>query len=111
MIISEWMGNFLLKESMLDTVLIARDRFLKPGGAAGPDLASLEVFVRTQGRHRAQGGRSFFDIVLKHGMLTKQNCQSTVRNTKVIMTQSRAKRDRTLHSEEACCSLLMLGYS
>ena len=31
MIISEWMGNFLLKESMLDTVLIARDRFLKPG--------------------------------------------------------------------------------
>lgn len=29
---SEWMGYFLLFESMLDTVLVARDRFLKPGG-------------------------------------------------------------------------------
>ncbi|CAE7243114.1 msrA [Symbiodinium pilosum] len=34
MIISEWMGNFLFKESMLDTVLMARDRFLKPGKTA-----------------------------------------------------------------------------
>ena len=33
-IISEWMGNFLFKESMLDTVLMARDRFLKPGKTA-----------------------------------------------------------------------------
>ncbi|CAE7261367.1 PRMT10 [Symbiodinium sp. CCMP2592] len=30
-IISEWMGYFLLRESMLDSVLVARDRFLKPG--------------------------------------------------------------------------------
>eukprot|EP00438_Fugacium_kawagutii_P029542 Skav200281 [mRNA] locus=scaffold718:140922:152155:- [translate_table: standard] len=27
----EWMGYFLLRESMLDSVLVARDRFLKPG--------------------------------------------------------------------------------
>ena len=27
-IISEWMGYFLLYESMLDTVLFARDKFL-----------------------------------------------------------------------------------
>ena len=27
-IISEWMGYFLLYESMLDTVLVARDKFL-----------------------------------------------------------------------------------
>eukprot|EP00439_Symbiodinium_sp_Y106_P046717 s5453_g5.t5 len=40
-IISEWMGNFLLKESMLDTVLIARDRFLKPGGLLFPSHARL----------------------------------------------------------------------
>jgi hypothetical protein len=31
-IISEWMGYFLLYEAMLDTVLIARDRWLAPGG-------------------------------------------------------------------------------
>merc|ERR1719401_2425392 len=40
-IISEWMGNFLFKESMLDTVLVARDRFLKPGGAMYPSHATL----------------------------------------------------------------------
>lgn len=32
-IISEWMGYFLLRESMLDSVLYARDKWLKPGGA------------------------------------------------------------------------------
>ena len=32
-IISEWMGYFLLRESMLDSVLVARDKFMKPGGS------------------------------------------------------------------------------
>jgi len=40
-IISEWMGYLLLRESMLDSVLIARDRFLKPGGAMYPSHATL----------------------------------------------------------------------
>lgn len=40
-IISEWMGYFLLYESMLDTVLIARDRWLAPDGLLFPDKASL----------------------------------------------------------------------
>jgi protein arginine N-methyltransferase 1 len=40
-IISEWMGYFLLYESMLDTVLVARDRWLAPGGLLFPDKASL----------------------------------------------------------------------
>ncbi|KAK2080046.1 hypothetical protein QBZ16_002442 [Prototheca wickerhamii] len=40
-IISEWMGYFLLRESMLDSVLIARDRFLKPGGALYPSHARM----------------------------------------------------------------------
>lgn len=31
-IISEWMGYFLLFESMLDSVLFARDKYLKPDG-------------------------------------------------------------------------------
>ena len=42
-IISEWMGYFLLYESMLDTVLEARDRYLKPGGLIFPDHATLYV--------------------------------------------------------------------
>lgn len=40
-IISEWMGYFLLRESMLDSVLIARNKFLKPGGALYPSHARL----------------------------------------------------------------------
>lgn len=42
-IISEWMGYFLLYESMLDTVLVARDRYLKEGGLIFPDKASIHV--------------------------------------------------------------------
>ena len=42
-IISEWMGYFLVYESMLDTVLFARDKWLAPGGALLPDRASLWV--------------------------------------------------------------------
>jgi len=40
-IISEWMGYCLLYESMLDTVLFARDKWLKPGGLMFPDKASM----------------------------------------------------------------------
>jgi len=40
-IVSEWMGYALLRESMLDSVLFARDRWLKPGGALFPSHASL----------------------------------------------------------------------
>ncbi|TXT07110.1 hypothetical protein VHUM_03280 [Vanrija humicola] len=40
-IISEWMGYFLLYESMLDTVLLARDKYLAPGGLLFPDTATI----------------------------------------------------------------------
>jgi len=40
-IVSEWMGYFLLYESMLDTVLYARDKYLKQGGLIFPDKATL----------------------------------------------------------------------
>jgi len=42
-IISEWMGYFLLYESMLDTVLFARDKWLAPGGLIFPDRATMTV--------------------------------------------------------------------
>lgn len=40
-ILSEWMGYFLLYESMLDTVLYARDNYLVPGGLIFPDKATI----------------------------------------------------------------------
>lgn len=42
-IISEWMGYFLLYESMLDTVLLARDKYLKKDGLIFPDTATLYI--------------------------------------------------------------------
>ncbi|KAK3585529.1 hypothetical protein CHS0354_022937 [Potamilus streckersoni] len=42
-IISEWMGYFLLFESMLDTVLYARDKYLSPGGKVYPDKFSIHL--------------------------------------------------------------------
>lgn len=40
-IISEWMGYFLLYESMLDTVLYARDTYLEKNGLIFPDKATI----------------------------------------------------------------------
>ncbi|KAH1235390.1 putative protein arginine N-methyltransferase 6 [Glycine max] len=40
-IISEWMGYMLLYESMLGSVINARDRWLKPGGLILPSSATL----------------------------------------------------------------------
>lgn len=40
-IVSEWMGFYLLHESMLDSVIVARDRFLAPEGILAPSHATL----------------------------------------------------------------------
>ena len=42
-IISEWMGYFLLYESMLDSVLWARDKYLVEGGKMLPDRAQIYI--------------------------------------------------------------------
>ncbi|KVH93500.1 probable protein arginine N-methyltransferase 3 [Cynara cardunculus var. scolymus] len=42
-LVSEWMGYCLLYESMLSSVLVARDHWLKPGGAVLPDTATMFV--------------------------------------------------------------------
>jgi type I protein arginine methyltransferase len=44
-IISEWMGYALLYESMLDSVLVARDRFLRPGGLLAPGQARMKLVL------------------------------------------------------------------
>ncbi len=40
-IISEWMGYILLRESMLDSVIRARDRWMKPTGSMFPSHATI----------------------------------------------------------------------
>ncbi|XP_045777482.1 probable protein arginine N-methyltransferase 6.1 [Maniola jurtina] len=42
-IVSEWMGFYLLHEGMLDSVLVARDKFLKDDGLLFPQSAMIYV--------------------------------------------------------------------
>lgn len=53
-IISEWMGYFLLYESMLDTVLFARDKWLAPGGLIFPDKAVMYITAIEDGEYKDQ---------------------------------------------------------
>nr|XP_027792482.1 protein arginine N-methyltransferase 3 [Marmota flaviventris] len=42
-IISEWMGYFLLFESMLDSVLYAKNKYLAKGGSVYPDICTISL--------------------------------------------------------------------
>lgn len=53
-IISEWMGYFLLYESMLDTVLFARDKWLTEGGLMLPDKAVLNICAIEDADYKAE---------------------------------------------------------
>lgn len=53
-IISEWMGYFLLYESMLDTVLVARDKYLAPGGMIFPDKATMFLAAIEDGDYKEE---------------------------------------------------------
>lgn len=46
-IISEWMGYFLLFEGMLDSVIHARDKYLKTGGIILPNRCTINLVVST----------------------------------------------------------------
>lgn len=51
-IISEWMGYFLLYESMLDTVLYARDKYLVQDGKIFPDKATIYMAAIEDGEYK-----------------------------------------------------------
>ncbi|KAF2761078.1 S-adenosyl-L-methionine-dependent methyltransferase [Pseudovirgaria hyperparasitica] len=53
-IISEWMGYFLLYESMLDTVLYARDKYLVPDGLIFPDKATIFLAGIEDGEYKEE---------------------------------------------------------
>jgi protein arginine N-methyltransferase 1 len=53
-IISEWMGYFLLYESMLDTVCYCRDKWLVKGGLMLPDKATLYMQAIEDGDYKSE---------------------------------------------------------
>lgn len=44
-LVSEWMGYFLLFEGMLDSVIHARNKYLAPDGLVLPNLCSLSIMA------------------------------------------------------------------
>ncbi|KAI9363462.1 S-adenosyl-L-methionine-dependent methyltransferase [Zopfochytrium polystomum] len=53
-IISEWMGYCLLYETMLNTVLYARDQYLAPGGLIFPDKATMLITAIEDGEYKSE---------------------------------------------------------
>lgn len=51
-IISEWMGYFLLYESMLDSIIFARDKYLVEGGLILPDKCSMYIAGIEDGQYK-----------------------------------------------------------
>lgn len=68
-IISEWMGYFLLYESMLDTVLYARDKYLVKDGLIFPDKATIFMAGIEDGEYKEEkiGCKSEFGARRRQG--------------------------------------------
>jgi protein arginine N-methyltransferase 1 len=61
-VLSEWMGYCLLYESMLPSVIVARDRFMKPTGTMFPSRARMYIAGIEDAEYRAKK-ISFWDNV------------------------------------------------
>uniref|UniRef100_A0A3P9JXS6 Protein arginine N-methyltransferase 3 n=2 Tax=Oryzias latipes TaxID=8090 RepID=A0A3P9JXS6_ORYLA len=66
-IISEWMGYFLLFESMLDSVVYARDLYLSDGGSVYPDICNISL-AAVGDKHKHHDRVAFWDDVYGFNM-------------------------------------------
>eukprot|EP01119_Soliformovum_irregulare_P001347 TRINITY_DN11073_c0_g1_i1.p1 TRINITY_DN11073_c0_g1~~TRINITY_DN11073_c0_g1_i1.p1 ORF type:complete len:343 (-),score=92.96 TRINITY_DN11073_c0_g1_i1:264-1265(-) len=91
-IISEWMGYCLFYESMLNSVLFARDKWLVPGGVILPDRASLHIVAIEDSEYK-EDKINFWDNVygFKMSCIKKNAIQEPlvdVVDNKQVMTNS-----------------------
>lgn len=95
-IVSEWMGYFLLYESMLDTVIFARDKWLVKNGIIFPDKAVMHLTAIEDGtvrRDRFDYWDNVYgfdmspikDIALKEPVVDVVNDKALVTNTVPIL--------------------------
>ncbi|CAK0833392.1 unnamed protein product [Prorocentrum cordatum] len=61
-IVSEWMGYFLLYENMLEAVLAAKGRFLEEGGSIFPTVVELYVAPFTDAAMHGERRRFWSDV-------------------------------------------------
>ncbi|CAM5121235.1 unnamed protein product [Eretmochelys imbricata] len=66
-IISEWMGYFLLFESMLDSVIYAKDKYLAEGGSVYPDVCTISL-VAIGDKNKHADRLAFWDDVYGFNM-------------------------------------------
>ena len=62
-IVSEWMGYFLLRESMLDSVISIRDKFLKKSGLMFPSHASMLISPIATEKYRQEVEQDYSDAM------------------------------------------------
>uniref|UniRef100_F6PVW7 Protein arginine N-methyltransferase 3 n=1 Tax=Xenopus tropicalis TaxID=8364 RepID=F6PVW7_XENTR len=72
-IISEWMGYFLLFESMLDSVICARDKYLNEDGAVYPDTCTMSLVALSDETKHA-GKIAFWENVYGFNMSCMKKC-------------------------------------
>ncbi|KAI8922575.1 protein arginine methyltransferase 3 [Powellomyces hirtus] len=96
-IVSEWMGYFLLYEGMLDSVLTARDRWLAPDGIVAPSRSDI-LICAIQDEEWINEKYSFWGDVygfkmntMKHGFLNDGNVDFVDPRT-IISTTATLKR-------------------
>ncbi|KDO26111.1 hypothetical protein SPRG_08472 [Saprolegnia parasitica CBS 223.65] len=87
-IISEWMGYNLLYESMLDTVLFARDKWLAPGGLLFPDQATMFLQGVTDSTNRLGFWKTVygFDMTAVRDRIVTQEAFIEVVDPKDVLT-------------------------
>ncbi|WVQ66117.1 uncharacterized protein L199_004295 [Kwoniella botswanensis] len=101
-IVSEWMGYMLLYESMLDSVLVARDRFLAPGGLMAPSQTRLVISAIT-GERTWKERISFwpsvygFDLSEMQGPAFEEGLTEVVDKEEVVTTEA-VVRDINSHT-------------
>ena len=61
-IVSEWMGYCLLYETMLPTVLYARDKWLRPGGLIFPDKCTLYITAIEDAQYKVIWKKKFINF-------------------------------------------------
>lgn len=93
-IISEWMGYFLIYESMLDTVIYARDKWLKEDGLMFPDVASMHICAIEDGDYKDEKINFWenvygFDMSCIKDIALSEPLVDTVEEKAVVSTTSR----------------------
>lgn len=91
-IISEWMGYCLFYETMLDTVIYARDRWLKTSGMLFPDKAQLWI-AGIEDRAYKHKKINFWDDVYGY----KMSCIKEMAISEPLVDNVDAKQVNTTH--------------